>query len=255
MAYAGWPLERCGATRVGEDIDPLVQKVVTAEAPKVVWMLPGQIDGAGGMFRMMFSMARKGRGAIIGDGENCIPRIHVEDCAAAYGAALEHLEALGTGERFIVADDVKGMLREFADHLAELLHAPKPKPAPRFVVKLILGKLLFETVTMHCRVTNAKAKRVLGWSPRYPSFREGLSATVEESSVATLRHDLAVAAFLCPPPGAASSGAARSGAESSGPGSRAGHVIRATRRLAGCVVCRGARGRQPDRQGWRTAVW
>ena len=78
------------------------------------------------------------------------------------------------------------MSREFADHLAEPLHAPKPKPAPRFVVKLILGKLLFETVTMHCRVTNAKAKRVLGWSPRYPSFREGLSATVE----AILRGDV-----------------------------------------------------------------
>jgi nucleoside-diphosphate-sugar epimerase len=94
-------------------------------------------------------------------------------------AALEHLDALATGERFIVADDVSCTSREFAERLAELLHAPTPKPAPLFIVKLVLGKLLVETASMHCRVTNAKARRVLGWAPRYPSFREGLAATVD----------------------------------------------------------------------------
>lgn len=52
-------------------------------------------------------------------------------------------------------------------------------PAPTFILKLILGTLLVEMASMSCRVTNAKAKRVLGWAPRYPSFREGLQATVE----------------------------------------------------------------------------
>jgi uncharacterized protein len=82
VADESWPLARIGATRVGEDIDPLVETVVAAGAPKVVWMLPGQIYGPGGMFMMMYRMAKKGRGAVIGDGSNCIPRIHVDDCAA-----------------------------------------------------------------------------------------------------------------------------------------------------------------------------
>jgi nucleoside-diphosphate-sugar epimerase len=172
------PIERFGATRVGEDIDPIVQKAVQAGAPKLVWMLPGQIYGPGGMFMMMYRMAEKGRSAIIGDGSNCIPRIHVDDCAAAYAAALDHIGDLATGERFIVADDVPCTQQQFAERLAELCHAPKPKSAPTFLLKLILGKLLVETATMNCRVTNAKAKRVLGWSPRYPSFKEGLAATV-----------------------------------------------------------------------------
>lgn len=179
VADETWPLERFGATRVGEDIDPLVQKVVEAGTPKVVWMLPGQIYGPGGMFMMMHAMAKKGRGGYFGDGSNCLPRIHVEDCAAAYVAALDHLETLATGDRFIVADDVACTSREFAELLAELLHAPRPKPAPTFIVKLILGKLLFETATMNCRVSNSKAKCVLGWAPRYPSYREGLRATIE----------------------------------------------------------------------------
>jgi nucleoside-diphosphate-sugar epimerase len=179
IADESWPLVRVGATRIGEEIDPLVAAAVAAGAPKVVWMLPGQIYGPGGPFMMMVEMARRGRGAILGDGGNCIPRVHVEDCAAAYAAALEHLDALATGERFIVADDVSCSSREFSERLAELLRAPRPEPAPTFVVKLVLGRLLFETATMHCKVSNAKARRVLGWEPRYPSFREGLAATVE----------------------------------------------------------------------------
>jgi nucleoside-diphosphate-sugar epimerase len=54
-----------------------------------------------------------------------------------------------------------------------------PKSPPSLLVKLIIGKRLFETATMNCRVSNAKLKRRLGWVPRYPSFREGLRATVD----------------------------------------------------------------------------
>jgi nucleoside-diphosphate-sugar epimerase len=179
VADESWPLVRFGAARVGEDVDAVVQRIVRAGTPKVVSMMPGQIYGPGGLFMMMFAMARKGRGGVIGDGSNRIPRIHVDDCAAAYAAALEHLDELATGERFIVADDVACTSLEFAERLAELAGAPKPKPAPAFILKLILGKLLVEMAGMDCRVTNAKAKRLLGWAPRYPGFREGLQATVE----------------------------------------------------------------------------
>lgn len=103
----------------------------------------------------------------------------MDDCAAAYAAALEPLDTLATGEKFIVADDVTCTQQQFAEQLAALCGAPKPKSPPTFILKLILGTLLVETATMSCRVTNAKAKRVLGWSPRYPSFREGLQATLD----------------------------------------------------------------------------
>ncbi|HEY3450156.1 MAG TPA: NAD-dependent epimerase/dehydratase family protein [Myxococcales bacterium] len=179
VADETWPILRVGAPRIGEDIDPLVDQAVAAGSPKLVWLLPGQIYGPGGMFLELVKMAQKGRAAIFGDGGNLIPRIHVQDCAAAYLAALEHLGELKTGERFIVADDVACTAREFAELLASLLRAPRPKPAPSFIVKLVVGKLLFETMTMSCRVSNAKAKRTLGWAPRYPSFREGLPPTVE----------------------------------------------------------------------------
>jgi nucleoside-diphosphate-sugar epimerase len=179
VADESWPIDRFGATSIGEGIDELVDRAVAAGTPKLVWMLAGQIYGPGGMFMMMYKMATKGRAPILGDGNNCLPRIHVDDCAAAFVAALEHLDTLATGERFIVADDVACTSRQFAEELCELLHAPKPKSPPSFIVKLIIGRRLFETASMNCRVSNAKLKRMLGWTPRYPSFREGLRATVD----------------------------------------------------------------------------
>jgi nucleoside-diphosphate-sugar epimerase len=33
---------------------------------------------------------------------------------------------------------------------------------------------------MNSRVSNAKAKRMLDWTPQYPSFKEGLEATIKD---------------------------------------------------------------------------
>ena len=33
---------------------------------------------------------------------------------------------------------------------------------------------------MDCKVSNSKAKRLLDWKPEYPSYREGLAATIKE---------------------------------------------------------------------------
>ena len=80
--------------------------------------------------------------------------------------------------RFAYAHDVPCTQQQFAERLAELCGVPRPKPAPTFILKLILGKLLVEAATMSCRAANAKAKRLLGWTPRYPSFEDGLAAAV-----------------------------------------------------------------------------
>jgi len=179
VADETWSLVRVRAAHVGEEIDPLADRTVRVGTPKVVWMLPGQIYGPSGMFMMMYRMAKKGRSAIIGEGSNCIPRVHVDDCAAAYAAALDHIGNLATGERFIVADDVPCTQQQFAERLAELCHAPKPKSAPTFILKLILDNLLVETDHELPREQRQGQARAREWSPRYPGFREGLQTTVK----------------------------------------------------------------------------
>ena len=60
------------------------------------------------------------------------------------------------------------------------MNVPRPKSVPGFIVRVVMGKLIYETVTMSCRVSNAKAKEVLGWKLKYPTYREGLPATIDE---------------------------------------------------------------------------
>ena len=173
-----WPIERFGVARIGKAVDPLLSEVQQRGSPPLIQMLPGQIYGPGGLFkRVMYERMKKGKYRVVGSGENHIPRIHVKDCAEAYVCALEKMPV---GERFIIADDGPCTAREFMDYMAKNMKVPRPKSVPGFVIRIVLGKLLYETITMNCRVSNAKAKKQLGWQLRYPTFKEGLPATIKE---------------------------------------------------------------------------
>jgi nucleoside-diphosphate-sugar epimerase len=178
IADESWPIERFGMTKIGELVDPLISEVGRRGSPPLIQMLPGEIYGPGGLFRnFMYEWMKKGRYRVIGSGKNYIPRIHVRDCAQAY---VEVLKKMPLGERFIIADDGPCTQREFSDFMADCMNVPRPKSVPGFIIKIVMGKLIYETVTMNCRVSNAKAKEYLGWKLKFPTYREGLPATVGE---------------------------------------------------------------------------
>jgi nucleoside-diphosphate-sugar epimerase len=169
------PIQRFGLPKIGELTDPLIEEALRTGSPPCIVMLPGQIYGPGGLFQIMYRWMEKGRYRIVGKGDNHIPRIHVEDAADAYALAVEKLPL---GEKFILADDTPCTVREFTEYMAGCMGVPIPKTVPRFIISKVLGKLLVETITMNCLVSNAKAKERLGWKPAYPSYREGLDATI-----------------------------------------------------------------------------
>jgi len=84
------------------------------------------------------------------------------------------------GERFIIADDGPCTQRDFADLMADYMNVPRPKSIPSFMVRIVMGRFIYETVTMNCRVNNAKTKRDLGWKLKYPTCREGLPVAIRE---------------------------------------------------------------------------
>lgn len=178
IADENWPIERFGIARIGDFVEPLISEVINRGSPPLIQMLPGQIYGPGGLFGdLMYKWMKKGKYRVVGSGDNYIPRIHVEDCADAY---VKVLEKMPLGERFIIADDWPCSMREFADFMADCMKVPKPKSVPGFVIRLVLGKIMYETVRMNCRVSNAKAKKYLDWKLRYPTYRDGLPATIRE---------------------------------------------------------------------------
>ncbi|MFX1555499.1 MAG: NAD-dependent epimerase/dehydratase family protein, partial [Promethearchaeota archaeon] len=149
-------------------------------SPPLIQMLPGQIYGPGGFFQLMYEWMKRGKYRVVGSGKNYIPRIHVDDCAEAY---VQVLKKMPLGERFIIADDEPCTVREFADFMADCMVVQRPKSVPRFIARIVLGKTMYETVTMNCRVSNARAKNQLNWKLKYPTYREGLPPTIKELSM------------------------------------------------------------------------
>ncbi len=99
--------------------------------------------------------------------------LHIDDHVAATMLALQSPH---TGIYNIV-DDEPTSLRDFMLHAAKLLNAPPPRTMPRFIVKLA-APMMVQFSTMRIPLSNARAKRELGFAPRVGNYRDGLAAIV-----------------------------------------------------------------------------
>jgi nucleoside-diphosphate-sugar epimerase len=108
---------------------------------------------------------------LVGDGRGMMSFIHLHDAAAATVLALE---ADGPAI-YNVTDDEPAPMREWLPVLAAALGARPPRRLPEWAGRLVMGSGL--DMLMQARgAANAKAKKELGWTPRYPTWREGFAA-------------------------------------------------------------------------------
>jgi nucleoside-diphosphate-sugar epimerase len=112
---------------------------------------------------------RKRRLPIIGDGGGVSSHVHIDDAAAATVAAVDH----GPPGIYNVVDDDPAPVREWLPVLAGALGAKPPRHIPRWIARLLAGETATAMMTETKGASNAKAKRELGWQPRYPSWRQG----------------------------------------------------------------------------------
>jgi nucleoside-diphosphate-sugar epimerase len=132
----------------------------------------GQFYGPGTYYASDGSVAqqvRRRRFPIVGRGEGMFSLIHVDDAASATVASLDR----GTPGVYNVVDDEPAPLREWLPVYAAALGARRPFRVPAFVARLLAGPFATTFATDLRGATNAKAKRELGWEPRYSSWREG----------------------------------------------------------------------------------
>ena len=115
---------------------------------------------------------RKRQFPIVGDGGGVSSFIHLDDAAAATVLALDH-DGAGI---YNVVDDEPAPLREWLPALAEVLGARPPRHVPRWLARLVAGDAAVVMGTEARGASNAKARRELGWTPRYPSWRQGFVA-------------------------------------------------------------------------------
>jgi nucleoside-diphosphate-sugar epimerase len=106
---------------------------------------------------------------VVGDGSGLYSFVHVEDAAAATVAAV----AAGAPGVYNVVDDEPGTLREWLPAYAAAIGARPPRHAPMWVARVLAGGSAVAMATALPGASNARAKRELGWEPRWPSWRTG----------------------------------------------------------------------------------
>jgi nucleoside-diphosphate-sugar epimerase len=112
---------------------------------------------------------RKRQFPIVGHGDGISSFIHLDDAAAATVLAVED-DAAGI---YNIVDDEPAPVREWLPVLADALGAEPPRRFPRWLARLIAGEAAVVIGTEARGASNAKAKRELGFTPRYPTWREG----------------------------------------------------------------------------------
>jgi 2-alkyl-3-oxoalkanoate reductase len=119
----------------------------------------------------MAAPVRKRRFPIVGDGGGVWSHVHVEDAATATAAAVDH----GQPGVYNIVDDEPAPVREWLPVLASALDAKPPRRVPRWLGRLAAGEAATVMMTEARGASNEKAKRELGWKPRYASWRQGFA--------------------------------------------------------------------------------
>jgi 2-alkyl-3-oxoalkanoate reductase len=119
----------------------------------------------------MAAPVRKRRFPIVGDGGGVLSHVHIEDAAVATAVAVDH----GQPGIYSIVDDEPAAVREWLPVLASALGAKPPRRIPRWLGRLLAGEMATVMMTEVRGASNEKAKRELGWQPRYASWRQGFA--------------------------------------------------------------------------------
>jgi 2-alkyl-3-oxoalkanoate reductase len=195
QSYAGWPFARTGgAVKTESDpLDPtppdglramldairyLEDAVTGATWTEGIVLRYGGFYGPGTSFSLRppvgehIELIRKRKFPVVGNGGGVWSFIHIEDAAAATVAAIEH----GDRGLYNIVDDEPAPVAEWLPAAASAIGAKPPRRVPRWLGRIAAGEAGTVMMTEIRGASNDKAKRELGWSPRYSSWREGFAS-------------------------------------------------------------------------------
>ena len=189
QGYTGWPNERSGGPVKSED-DPLdsrivssaartlaaikhVEKTVPLMAPEGIVLRYGSFYGPGAS-QVLLDFLRKRQLPVIGGGTGIWSFIEITDAAAATVAAVDR----GAPGVYNVVDSDPAPVADWLPYLARVAGAKPPLRVPAWLGRLLAGEFVVTQMTTARGSSNEKARKDLGWEPRYASWREGFGAWV-----------------------------------------------------------------------------
>jgi 2-alkyl-3-oxoalkanoate reductase len=150
-----------------------VEHAVPLEAPEGLVLRYGNFYGPGATDAML-DMLRKRQFPVIGGGAGIWSFIEITDAAAATVAAVGR----GAPGVYNIVDDDPAPVAEWLPYLAKLAGAKPPLRLPAWLGRPLAGDFVVAQMTAARGSSNDKAKKELGWEPRYASWREGFRAWV-----------------------------------------------------------------------------
>ena len=189
QSYTGWPNERSGGPVKTED-DPLdprpirstvqglaairhVEEAVPAGAPEGIVLRYGGFYGPGAS-EPLLDLVRKRQVPVIGGGTGIWSFIEITDAAAATLAAVDR----GEPGVYNITDSDPAPVADWLPYLARAVGAKPPLRVPAWIGRVLAGELVVMQMTTMRGSSNEKARKELGWEPRYGSWREGFRAWV-----------------------------------------------------------------------------
>ncbi len=103
--------------------------------------------------------AAVGKLRVPGDGSGFVSLVHIADMAAATVAAIDRWHSK---ETIAIADDAPVRWLELFQYISAMSGTPQPEQG---------GRLGFPSF----RISNERARALLGWAPAYPDYRTGLA--------------------------------------------------------------------------------
>lgn len=136
-----------------------------------VFRLPG-IYGPG---RSAFDRIASGKAHRIDLPGQIFSRVHVDDIACGVVAAMAHDAPSGA---YNLSDDLPASQNAVIELACQLMGVDPPPM--QSLEEAGLSDMARGFYLENRRVANGKARRVLGWEPQFPTFREGLAAIIAQ---------------------------------------------------------------------------
>jgi nucleoside-diphosphate-sugar epimerase len=146
----------------------------------LVNVFTGWVYGPGSWFETLVRGIRNGTMRIIGEGNNYMSFIHVDDLAQAYGRMSE---SLPFGERYCIVDGNPITQREMANFIARTIGGRTPKSVETEAYARLAGDLAAESMSCSTRVLGERTRKILLPDLKYPSYLEGMPAVIDEMGI------------------------------------------------------------------------
>lgn len=148
------------------------RRTARAEAD-AAWLARGarvlRLPGIYGPGRSALERVEEGKAHRIALENQVFSRVHVDDIVSAAVLAFD-----APAGAYNISDDLPCSQNEVIEHACRLLG--RPFPPLQSLDEAGLSPMARAFYAENRRVANGRAKRVLGWQPRYPTYREGLAA-------------------------------------------------------------------------------